>query len=122
MFTDLHCHLLYGIDDGPKEPAGTVALARLLVAVGYGTVATTPHALPAARPDRPISPSVPAASFAPALGLPAPGVPGAVRYWIGATTRSASRAGRIAVQNPDLHAEMPRQIRRRRLSSTSWHA
>ncbi|HEY3449845.1 MAG TPA: CpsB/CapC family capsule biosynthesis tyrosine phosphatase [Myxococcales bacterium] len=46
MFTDLHCHLLYGVDDGPKDPAGSVAIAKLLVSLGFGTVAATPHALP----------------------------------------------------------------------------
>lgn len=46
MFTDLHCHLLYGVDDGPKEPSGSVAIAKLLVSLGFGKVAVTPHALP----------------------------------------------------------------------------
>ncbi len=46
MFTDLHCHLLWGIDDGPREAAGSVAIAKLLVSLGFGAVAPTPHALP----------------------------------------------------------------------------
>lgn len=46
MFTDLHCHLLCGIDDGPADAAGSLAVARLLSAVGFGAVTATPHALP----------------------------------------------------------------------------
>ena len=40
---DLHCHLLYGCDDGPKLAAESQALARALVDAGVGTVACTPH-------------------------------------------------------------------------------
>jgi hypothetical protein len=29
---DLHCHILPGIDDGPPDEAGSVALGRALVA------------------------------------------------------------------------------------------
>jgi len=46
MFTDLHCHLLYGVDDGPQDPAGSIAISKLLVSLGFGTVAATPHNLP----------------------------------------------------------------------------
>lgn len=46
MYTDLHCHLLFGIDDGPPEASGTVEIARLLVSLGFGAAAATPHALP----------------------------------------------------------------------------
>ncbi len=46
MFTDLHCHLLHAVDDGPKDSKGSVAIAKLLVSLGFGTVAATPHALP----------------------------------------------------------------------------
>ncbi|HZV75195.1 MAG TPA: CpsB/CapC family capsule biosynthesis tyrosine phosphatase [Conexibacter sp.] len=40
---DLHCHLLPGIDDGPADLGGTLAMARLHVEAGVRTVAATPH-------------------------------------------------------------------------------
>jgi len=46
MFTDLHCHLLFAIDDGPPDLPGSLALARLLVSLGFGKAVATPHALP----------------------------------------------------------------------------
>ncbi len=41
--TDLHCHLLWGIDDGSRSPAESVAMARGLVATGVRRVFATPH-------------------------------------------------------------------------------
>ncbi|MBJ7470125.1 MAG: hypothetical protein JHD16_02445 [Solirubrobacteraceae bacterium] len=41
--TDLHCHLLPALDDGPVDDAHAVALARALIADGVTTVAATPH-------------------------------------------------------------------------------
>lgn len=40
---DLHCHLLPGIDDGPDDLGGTLAMAQLHVKAGVATVAATPH-------------------------------------------------------------------------------
>lgn len=40
---DLHCHLLPGIDDGPSDLDGSVALAADLAAGGVTAVAATPH-------------------------------------------------------------------------------
>ncbi len=40
---DLHCHLLPGIDDGPRDLGGTLAMARLHLDAGVTTVAATPH-------------------------------------------------------------------------------
>lgn len=40
---DLHCHLLPGIDDGPRTMDETLALARAAVAAGTTTIAMTPH-------------------------------------------------------------------------------
>jgi len=40
---DLHCHLLPGIDDGPRTVEESVALARAQIAAGVATVAVTPH-------------------------------------------------------------------------------
>jgi protein-tyrosine phosphatase len=40
---DLHSHILPGIDDGPAELEGSLALARAAVATGTHTIAATPH-------------------------------------------------------------------------------
>jgi protein-tyrosine phosphatase len=40
---DLHCHLLPGIDDGPADLGGTLAMAQLHVKAGVEVVAATPH-------------------------------------------------------------------------------
>jgi protein-tyrosine phosphatase len=44
-YVDLHCHLLWGIDDGCETPAETLAAARLLVALGFTDAAPSPHAV-----------------------------------------------------------------------------
>jgi protein-tyrosine phosphatase len=44
-FVDLHCHLLWGVDDGCETPAETLAAARLLVALGFSDAAPSPHAI-----------------------------------------------------------------------------
>jgi protein-tyrosine phosphatase len=41
--TDIHFHLLPGVDDGPATLADSVALARAAVRDGAGTVVATPH-------------------------------------------------------------------------------
>jgi protein-tyrosine phosphatase len=41
--TELHTHLLPGVDDGPTDEAEALALARLAVADGTRTVVATPH-------------------------------------------------------------------------------
>ena len=43
---DLHSHLLPGIDDGSKDLAMSLAMARLASADGISTIACTPHILP----------------------------------------------------------------------------
>jgi protein-tyrosine phosphatase len=40
---DLHCHLLPGIDDGPADLGGTLAMAGQHVKAGIEVVAATPH-------------------------------------------------------------------------------
>jgi len=45
-FTDLHLHLLWGIDDGARSPAESLDMARALVAVGFERAALSPHARP----------------------------------------------------------------------------
>lgn len=43
---DLHCHLLPGIDDGPKTLEDAIMLARHAVAGGIAKSVVTPHILP----------------------------------------------------------------------------
>jgi len=43
---DLHCHLLWGIDDGAKTPEETLEMARALARAGFRHVACSPHAHP----------------------------------------------------------------------------
>jgi protein-tyrosine phosphatase len=45
-FVDLHCHLLWGVDDGAKTEEDALSMARALVSVGFGEVACSPHARP----------------------------------------------------------------------------
>ncbi len=40
---DLHCHLLPGVDDGPRTMDESVAYARAALAAGTGTIVATPH-------------------------------------------------------------------------------
>ncbi len=42
---DLHCHLLFGVDDGPQRLEDSLALAEALVADGVTQVVATPHIL-----------------------------------------------------------------------------
>ncbi len=44
-YVDLHCHLLWGLDDGCETPAETLAAGRLLAAVGFTDAAPSPHAI-----------------------------------------------------------------------------
>jgi protein-tyrosine phosphatase len=43
---DLHCHLLPGIDDGSKNLAISLDMARMAAADGITTIVCTPHILP----------------------------------------------------------------------------
>ena len=43
---DLHCHLLPGVDDGSKNLAMSLDMARMACADGITTVVCTPHILP----------------------------------------------------------------------------
>ncbi len=42
---DLHCHILFGVDDGPQTLDDSLALARALVVDGITTVVSTSHIL-----------------------------------------------------------------------------
>ena len=43
-FTDLHHHVLWGMDDGPKTPQEMHAMLEAAVKDGVGMIAATPHA------------------------------------------------------------------------------
>lgn len=45
-FVDLHCHLLWGVDDGAKTREESVEMARALVDLGFSQVAASPHHRP----------------------------------------------------------------------------
>lgn len=44
-FTDIHCHLLPGIDDGAANCEAALAMARMATGDGIATIVTTPHQL-----------------------------------------------------------------------------
>jgi len=43
MMIDLHCHILPGLDDGPKDLKDTLAMARIAAADGVHTICASPH-------------------------------------------------------------------------------
>ncbi|CAH2714891.1 Tyrosine-protein phosphatase YwqE [Neobacillus rhizosphaerae] len=43
MIVDIHNHILFGLDDGPKNPEETILLARQAVESGVDHVIATPH-------------------------------------------------------------------------------
>ena len=43
---DIHCHILPGIDDGPKTLKESIEMARIFEQAGYTYVVATPHAVP----------------------------------------------------------------------------
>src|SRR3954469_7910457 len=42
---DVHCHVLAGVDDGPRNMTDAIALCRMLVEDGITDVIATPHQL-----------------------------------------------------------------------------
>lgn len=42
---DMHCHVLPGVDDGPKTMADSLAMCRALIADGFTDIIATPHQL-----------------------------------------------------------------------------
>ena len=45
-YCDLHCHLIPGVDDGARDEADALEMARALIDLGFDTVAPSPHARP----------------------------------------------------------------------------
>jgi protein-tyrosine phosphatase len=45
-FIDIHTHILPGLDDGPVNMEGSIALARCYERVGIKSIVATPHYLP----------------------------------------------------------------------------
>ncbi len=45
-FIDIHSHILPGLDDGPADLAGSLAIARCYQAAGMRKIVATPHFLP----------------------------------------------------------------------------
>jgi protein-tyrosine phosphatase len=43
---DLHCHILPGIDDGPKTLRESLEMARIFEQAGYSHLVATPHTVP----------------------------------------------------------------------------
>lgn len=44
MFLDLHAHLLWHLDDGPRSKAASLEMVRRLIALGFSGAAPSPHA------------------------------------------------------------------------------
>mgnify|MGYP000611299392 CR=1 FL=1 len=40
---DMHCHILYGIDDGCKTIEESIETIRNMKSVGFNTIVLTPH-------------------------------------------------------------------------------
>ncbi len=49
-FTDIHCHLLWGLDDGARSSDETHAMLRAAAADGITRIVATPHATPGVYP------------------------------------------------------------------------
>lgn len=45
-YTDMHSHILPGMDDGSKSMEMTLAMLRIACQEGIGTIYTTPHCMP----------------------------------------------------------------------------
>ena len=45
LITDLHSHLIFGIDDGAGTAEDSIALAKELVSLGFSKAITTPHVI-----------------------------------------------------------------------------
>ena len=106
---DLHCHVLPGIDDGPADMAGSVALAREMADAGVRTLAATPHV----RPDHPRVRPAELAERAAALQAEVDGiieiVPGGEVdvFWAVRASDEDLRAASLGGRGTDLLVETP---------------
>ena len=46
MYTDIHSHVIWGVDDGAVQKAETFRMLKEAVADGIGTIICTPHMTP----------------------------------------------------------------------------
>ena len=46
MYTDIHSHVIWGVDDGAETPEETFRMLREAAADGIGTIICTPHVTP----------------------------------------------------------------------------
>ncbi len=94
---DLHCHILPGIDDGPRDMAVSLAMARCAVDDGITYIACTPHIYPGLYEND--GPGIAAAVQALRAALAQAGIP--LQLGFGADTHLAPdllegiRAGRV---------------------------
>lgn len=52
-FSDCHCHLLPGMDDGPSDMQESIEMSRILTEFGFSEVICTPHLLKGAYDHQP---------------------------------------------------------------------
>lgn len=52
-FTDYHCHLIPGLDDGPSDIQEAVEMAQILASFGFSGVVCTPHLVKGAYDNKP---------------------------------------------------------------------
>ena len=81
--TDYHCHILPGIDDGPRDMKSATALALRLVEMGVSTVVASPHVISDVYPNTRKSILIKTKQFQREIrqqGIPLTVVPGAEYY------------------------------------------
>jgi protein-tyrosine phosphatase len=109
---DLHAHVLPGIDDGPADLDGAVALAAAAAAAGVTTMAATPHVRadhPAVRPGELASRTQTLQERLRAEGIPLRVVPaGEVDlYWAAEADADALRLVSYGQRGTDVLVETP---------------
>lgn len=65
---DIHCHLLYDLDDGPRTLTESLTMCRLAISAGTRTIVATPHS-PASTASRHYDPAMIRAQVAELNGL-----------------------------------------------------
>ena len=82
-FTDYHCHLIPGLDDGSSDLQESLAMARVLSGFGFSTVHCTPHRITHCYPNEPAAIQRATAQLQRLLdeaGIPLVLVPGSEHY------------------------------------------